>query len=48
LLGSGLKMHKMKFVRKRRVLCSREKRSYLNGDLFGSYIPLGSWRCNQG
>jgi hypothetical protein len=25
LLGSGLKMYKMKFVRKGRVLCSREE-----------------------
>jgi hypothetical protein len=38
----------MKFVRKRMVLCLRNKRSYLNGDLFSGSFLLGSWRCNQG
>jgi hypothetical protein len=28
-------------------LCSRKKRSYLNGDLFGGSFPLGSWRCTK-
>jgi hypothetical protein len=44
----ALKLHRMKFVRRRVVLCSRKKRFYLNGDLFGSSFPLSSWRCNQG
>jgi hypothetical protein len=48
LLGSSLKLHKMKFVRIRVILCSRKRKSYLNRDLFGGSFPLGSWRCNQG
>jgi hypothetical protein len=32
----------MKFVRKRMVLCSRKKRSYLNRDLFGGSFLLAA------
>jgi hypothetical protein len=48
LLGSSLKLHRVKFVRIRVVLCSRKKRCYLNGDLFSGSFLLGSWRYNQG
>jgi hypothetical protein len=47
LLGSGLKLHKMKFVRKRVVLCSKKRRSYLNGDLFSGSFLLGTWRLKD-
>jgi hypothetical protein len=36
------------FQKKKGLMFKKRKRSYLNGDLFGSSFPLGSWRCNQG
>jgi hypothetical protein len=47
LLGSGLKLHKVKIIRIRIILWSRKGKSYLNRNLLGGSFPLGSWRCNQ-